>query len=142
MHAGIVMRHTLEQAPRVWLRRFSGVTLMFVIAVLVAPLFMGLLQCMMPCCQADATPGSSAIAAVNPCPTATCAIQSERPTPRQAAATIAAREVASERNGEVVITLASRADTGSTGLVLHLLPGPSPRGTDAPLHVLNSTFRI
>ncbi len=135
------MRRTLDQAPRVWLRRFSGVTLVFVIAVLIAPLAMGLLQCLMPCCQAEATPSSNSIAAVNSCRMATCATRTE-PAPRQEAARIAAREVASERTGELVIALASSADAGSNGSLLHSLPPPSPRGTDAPLHVLNSTFRI
>lgn len=131
-----------NKPPRVSLRLSGGVTLLiFVVAALVAPVCTALLQCAMPCCEADASPASSHTIAGSPCGTE-CALRSERPAPLRAGATSTSPEVASARLGDGVLTLASRTTDGFTGSSLHSIPPPSPRGTDAPLHVLNSTFLI
>lgn len=131
-----------SRTRRTSLRICSGViALVFVVAAVALPLFAEMMNCSMPCCHPETSPVSSySVATINPCQT-DCEISSARAATQQTVTTSATPEAASAGIGDVLVASASWSKPVCERFV-QSMASRSPRGIEAPLHLLNSTFRI
>jgi len=110
--------------------------LLFVGAFFAAPLANALMLCTMPCCL-----HGSSVEKIVPKTTAPCGTDCEISAPETtipAVSTVVQSSPAAAINIDVV----GVAEAGAPGEPIELQPDTSPHGVHAPIHVLNSTFRI
>ena len=112
----------------------AGVVL-FVSAFFVAPLANAWMLCTMTCCHHSAMATVAATPAT-PCGTGECTISAPD-------VTIPVASNVSQNSPVSIINVDVRATVGSAPAThVELQPDTSPHGVHAPIHVLNSTFRI
>lgn len=119
----------------------AGLGVLVVFGVLfVLPLCAALALCTMPCCHHEnGANGSVASAAMPGCETE-CGLRSADATPPAVAAVAPGNGIAKSSPLAVEVVHLPAAPAARTALQRDA--HPSPRGTDASLHVLNSVFRI
>ena len=124
-------------------RLLGGATLgAFLGAFFVVPLWAALTLCMMPCChQADANPSSAVVtAAMTGCGTECSIAAGYEVTPR---ASVVVPTPSQEHGVVLAATSVVAVDvTVPAPVVASSSALPMVHGVDAPIHVLNSTFRI
>ena len=140
-----VMNHTsrsLQERPSGGRKLLGGIGLLvFLGAFFVMPLCAALAICSMPCCEHDNQNGGPSLASSDmmACE-AECAIRSDD------AATVAPAAIALDKSDRQVSTVAVMAELPAQPAVLASSGSQHSEGflhhSDAPLHVLNSIFRI
>jgi hypothetical protein len=119
----------------------AGLGVLVVFGVLfVLPLCAALALCTMPCCHHESgTNGSVTSGAMAACET-DCGIRSADATRATVAAVAPDSGIA--KSSPPAVAVIRLAAAPAAPIAFQRDAHPSPRGTDASLHVLNSTFRI
>lgn len=137
MHASFDQQSTFAS------RRLLGVAglLVFLGAFFVTPLCAALALCTMPCCEHEdgSSAGSLVSADMAACKTE-CSIRAD-----EASSTVlpsVVPEPGAYRSAPVATAVAVVADPSAIAATVDRHAAWSARGADAPLHILNSTFRI
>lgn len=109
-------------------------------AFFVLPLYAALSICTMPCCGHESDAAEMVVGAGAPACATECGIRSTDATP-QAVATVATQNE-SHRAAPLVVAVVRLPEARGAHVSLEHDTGPAHRGAYAPLHVLNSVFRI
>ena len=133
------MHRSRDSAMKGLRRLFGGLGLLvFVGAFFVAPLYAALELCAMPCCEAGSDSPSVSSDAMAACQTE-CSIRQDAARSTEVVSVMpeGPNRLAASTAAVAVIVAAPAAPS-----VAERLDAASVRGVDAPLHLLNSTFRI
>jgi hypothetical protein len=103
----------------------------------VLPLCTALMLCSMPCCHPDVA-GSSVFAVNRSACASECAVRADDRKPAEVNATAAEKGL--DRSAPVVIAFVQ--PTRAAAAMIQHEANDAHRAADAPLHVLNSVFRI
>lgn len=131
MHS--VQRHRSRLLTRVL---SAAGLLLFIGAFFAAPLANALMLCTMPCCVQASTVAKIVPAAAGSCATE-CAISAP-----DATLPLASTILPSSPAPAITIDAVGVASGVAVASLVELQPDTSPHGVHAPIHVLNSTFRI
>ena len=122
-------------------RMFAGAVVLAFLAVFFAlPLYAAMTICTMPCCEHDSSSGQPAVSAGMQGCASECAIRSD-----EAATTDTVRTLIPDSRGTVITVPATTiviSASASAPPSFAFDGGRSPSSSSAPLHVLNSLFRI
>ena len=122
-------------------RILAGFGVLAVFGVLfVLPLCAALALCTMPCCHHENGATGAVVSADMAACATECGIGSENRTPTTVAAV--APENGIPRSSPLVVAFVHLPAAPAAAVALERDAEPSHRGADAPLHVLNSLFRI
>lgn len=131
----------MRNRPSVSLRLLGGIGLLvFLGAYFVMPLSAAIAMCTMPCCAHGGENGGTTLTSADmmSCETE-CALRSDEAT--STAAPVVAPQTGAAR-GVLAATVIAVAEHSATAAGTEHHTTGFVRGFDAPLHVLNSTFRI
>lgn len=124
-------------------RLLGGVALIaFLGAFFAVPLWAALTLCTMPCCSHDSGsgPATAMVADMSSGCQTECSI--ETPSTRETAVPVVVAAHDDGRPVSLPSTIAFSGEITKSSFILSLAATPVAHGVDAPIHVLNSTFRI